>query len=317
MCHYRWIATLIVALVPLASALAQAQEKQDGGGEASGKKTEFQVGDGVVLKMTGRLTLPGKVVGELRKGLVVEVQHVKGQWLWIRGNKSGWLDSKYVLPLEEGVAYFTGEIKSNKKSSLAYESRGHIYRNLDQFDKAIADYSTAFGLNPKNAFALKNRAFTRHLKGDYKAAIADYEQVLKMYPKDAGAVNDRGYNYFLLGQYQKARADYDAALRLNPEHVVALNNRAWLLATCPDQTIRNGRQALTSAQKACRLTKPVNYDYVDTLAAAYAEAGYFDMAVKIAQDAIKFAPKDEQDNIGQRLELYRQKKAYRSPRPSS
>jgi tetratricopeptide (TPR) repeat protein len=263
--------------------------------------------------MTGRLTVPGKTVGELRKGVVVEVLHVKDEWIWVRSGKAGWLQDKYVLPLQEGVAFFTNEIRRNAKDGAAYESRGHIYRNLGDYENAIRDYDAALRLNPSNAFVIKNRAFANFQKGEYAAAITDYNRALRLNPKDAGAWNDRGHNYYQLKQYSRALADYDAALRLEPEHVTALNNRAWLLATCSQDELRDGKRAVASARKACELAKPADYDYVDTLAAAYAEAGYFDLAVKVAEDAIRLAPSSEKPAIQRRLAIYREKRPYHEP----
>ena len=64
---------------------------------------------------------------------------------------------------------------------------------------------------------------------------------------------------------------------------------AWFLATCPDATLRNGPEAVRLASHACAVTGRGNPELLDTLAAAYAEAGKFPEAINVAQEAIAVA----------------------------
>jgi hypothetical protein len=92
---------------------------------------------------------------------------------------------------------------------------------------------------------------------------------------------------------------------------------AWLLATCPDNSIRNGKKAVKLATQACDMTKWTNYAYVDTLAAAYAETGDFDGALKYQKQAANMdgIPEDNRTNVQGRIELYLQHKPYRKLKP--
>jgi Flp pilus assembly protein TadD len=67
------------------------------------------------------------------------------------------------------------------------------------------------------------------------------------------------------------------------------NNLAWLLATCPQASLRNGNQAVELAQRANQITGANNPNFLCTLAAAYAEAGRFTEAVESAQRALQLA----------------------------
>ena len=78
-----------------------------------------------------------------------------------------------------------------------------------------------------------------------------------------------------LGRTREAVAQYQEALRLNPDLAGALNNLAWVLATCPDDQLRNGAEAVRLAERACELTHYREPLFIGTLAAAYAEAGRF------------------------------------------
>ena len=117
------------------------------------------------------------------------------------------------------------------------------------------------------------------------------------------------------GNYRKALSDCEQALRLSPNNDRALNSIAWLRATAPEQALRNGKRAVSEANRACDLTKWKNRTYLATLAAAYAEAGDFENAVKLQSRAIEVgstaASVDQQARMQKRLELYRKKKPYR------
>ena len=90
---------------------------------------------------------------------------------------------------------------------------------------------------------------------------------------------DRGVAYGAKAEYDKAVADFNSALELDPDFSPAYNNLAWTLATCPQAALRNGQQAVQDATKACALSGWNNINQLDTLAAAYAEAGDFENAV--------------------------------------
>jgi serine/threonine-protein kinase len=93
---------------------------------------------------------------------------------------------------------------------------------------------------------------------------------------------------------------------------------AWLLATCWDDSIRDGKREVELATKACELTEWKDPVYVDTLAAAYAEAGKFDEAVKWEKKAMEqpgvLGPAALEQAKAQ-LKLYVAHKPYHEPRP--
>lgn len=95
--------------------------------------------------------------------------------------------------------------------------------------------------------------------------------------------------------------------------LVALKRVSWLRATSPVAAIRNGTSAVEFAQKAAELTKQKDAGVLDTLAAAYAEAGQFEKAIRAEQRAISLSKReDDQKEYGLRLKLYQEKKPYRA-----
>jgi tetratricopeptide (TPR) repeat protein len=88
---------------------------------------------------------------------------------------------------------------------------------------------------------------------------------------------------------EEAIVQYQKALQIEPDYAKALNNLAWVLATCPQASLRNGNKAVALAQRANQLTGDGNPVVLGTLAAAYAEAGRFSEAVETAQRALQLA----------------------------
>jgi hypothetical protein len=89
---------------------------------------------------------------------------------------------------------------------------------------------------------------------------------------------------------------------------------AWLLAAAPDAALRNPNEALRLAVHANELAGSGDGEVLDVLAAAYAAVGLFDEAIDTAAAALRVAPLSAKaDDLRGRLELYRQRKAYRLP----
>jgi hypothetical protein len=93
-----------------------------------------------------------------------------------------------------------------------------------------------------------------------------------------------------------------------------LDGLAWLKATCPDASLRNGKEAIRASTRACELSKWREQDHVQALAAAYAQGGDFEQAVKYQTQAMKmkseYGPIDKKTR--ERLALYRDHKPWRS-----
>jgi tetratricopeptide (TPR) repeat protein len=117
-----------------------------------------------------------------------------------------------------------------------------------------------------------------------------------------------------LGQYREALVHLEAAYVATPGDVSVANNLAWVLATCPEAPCRDGPRALRLAEWACQATSYKSPPLLDSLAAAYAETGQFDQAVRVTQQALEIVranPKTSTETLESRLKLYQAHQPYR------
>ncbi len=264
---------------------------------------------------------------------------------WMRG--MGWCDKGEY---DNAIKDLTEAIRLKPDSNSSYNSRGKAWGDKKEYDKAIADYDEAIRLDPKGATAYVNRGSAWRDKKEYDKAIADYDEAIRLDPKDANAHNNRGYVWSDKKEYDKAIADYDQAILLDPKNSYALGNRAfayaklkkyddavvgyekllelypnselalnalcWKRATCPKESIRDGKKAVEYGKKLVEL-KAADWRYHDSLSAAHAEAGDFELAVAEQRKAVEMLKatkdfdKDDLTKAEARLELYRAKKPYR------
>jgi tetratricopeptide (TPR) repeat protein len=121
------------------------------------------------------------------------------------------------------------------------------------------------------------------------------------------------------GKIDQAITHYRLALKLNPNYTEAYNNLAWALATHPDPNIRQPEEAVRLVKHAYDLYKRPNIHILDTLAAAHAAAGRFDLALEIANSALTLATlngnEKRAERIRYRIDLYKHKKPYLQPPP--
>jgi len=115
------------------------------------------------------------------------------------------------------------------------------------------------------------------------------------------------------GRAAEAMLEYRKVLETVPGSATAFNNMAWLLATCPDRSLRDGAKAVQLAERAQSLTQARDAGVLDTLAAAYAAAGQFSSAVQTAQTALQLA--EAQSNTALASALRREIKLYEAGHP--
>jgi tetratricopeptide (TPR) repeat protein len=201
----------------------------------------------------------------------------------------------------------------------------HLAISLKRSDmeRAIAEARRAIELGPENSSAyqlLMNCLFESHR---YNEAIELGREWLAMSPYDvaahsalgvtmtengelASAAQHLGYVMMLRPEVEQAHAQLrqillslarepDGLQRLcdiaanAPDSPRMLDELAWLLGTYPDSKSRDGTEAVRLAERACLLTERRIPALLDTLAAAYAEAGDLPRAISAAEEALERA----------------------------
>jgi len=195
-------------------------------------------------------------------------------------------------------------------------NRGQQALVRGDWDFAIDCFTRAIRLNPNSTAAYTGRAYAYQEKDDLSHCIADYSELLEMNPDDLGALTGRGAAYYHKDPcyFAEALADHEHARKLQPQHPLPYNNIAWILATHPQQKVRDGAKARDYANKACAMTGFRSANILDTLAAACAECGDYDEAVKWQKKALEAPnglPAKEIKNARLRLQMYEKHQPYR------
>lgn len=210
--------------------------------------------------------------------------------------------------LEEAAARFDTALRLDPRLAEAHLNLANLLVQQKQADQAIAHFQAALAIQPNLAGAHNNLANVLLGKGKTDEAIVHFEQALKLQPGFAEAHNNLANALLQQGRVAEAVTHYQAAVAAVPNHPYLLNNLAWVLAACPDASIRNGARAVELAQQAERISGGKDPALIGTLAAAYAEAGRFPEAVASARRALDLAA--AQSNTAQvealrgRLKLY-------------
>ena len=119
-------------------------------------------------------------------------------------------------------------------------------------------------------------------------------------------------SFMAQGQLDEVKAYREKLLALKPLNTSSLDNVAWTLATSADPGMRDGSNAIIFAEQAVAVTSRTNAYILDTLAAAYAEAGQFTNAVLIEQDAMSLLTNSAEKFVfAQHRALYQSSIPYR------
>jgi spermidine synthase len=208
-------------------------------------------------------------------------------------------------------------VRSNLGQALA--KSGHDLALKGSFDEAIRQFQSALEATPDSAEVHNDLAVALVRKGRLDEAVSHFEKAVALKPDFAEPYFNLGDTLFYLeGKTPEALAAWRAVLRIDPNHVAVLQQTAWVLATSPDASLRDGTQAVALAERAARLAGGGQPAILDTLAAAYAEAGRFSEAVQIATQLLESARKQDNRKMVEALEaklaLYRTGTPFRDSR---
>ncbi len=204
--------------------------------------------------------------------------------------------------LDEAISHFQRALQIDPAFAKAHSNLGIALNKKGRADEAIAQFQEALRLKPDYADAHFNLGNALLRKGRTDAAIAHFQETLRLNPDQEAVWLNLGNALLQLGNADEAITDFEQALRLKPTDVQARNNLAWLLATGPRASLRNGHRAVELALKANDLTGGTNPVLLRTLAAALAEAGRFPEAVDTIQRALQLAGAQSNDSLARQLE---------------
>jgi tetratricopeptide (TPR) repeat protein len=237
----------------------------------------------------------------------------------------------------------------------AHSDLANVLASLGWFDEAIAHYQRALNIRPDFAAAHNNLAGALFGCGRIDEAIAEYRMALKIRPDYAGARENLGNVLAGSGRFDEAIVEFQKALEIkpdftqvrrslgmaisrrdgilsglirqrewllaHPDDAARLNDFAWLRATSPNASVRDGAEAVELAQRAVKLSGGRDPAILGTLAAAYAEAGRFADAVETARTAVDLATRQDKpalaESIKTKIPLYEARTPFRETWHSS
>ena len=193
---------------------------------------------------------------------------------------------------------------------------GVLLEKLNRIDEAVGYFGRAVEANPQELDAYFRLAVLAVGQGRHADAADHFQNVLHLDPDNVTAHGFLGNHYRDVGRYRDAEAHYRMAARVAGEvkdQFATARNLARFLATCPDDSVRNGVEAVARAEQLNALLSGQDPYTLDILAMAYAEVGRLDDAVATAQRAQQTADAMQLDQLKQEIE--QRLMTYRDGRP--
>ena len=221
-----------------------------------------------------------------------------------------WVQTSYWRDSE---TLFRHALAVTVNNDVAENNLGIVFLRQGKVDEAISLLQTAVDLRPDNSPAHENLAKALLQKGQVADALIHYRKLLELQPDNIEVHNIVGTVLIQQGRVGEGVEEWQKVLAVQPDNGNAMSNLAWVFATSPDQSLRDGPKAVELAQQAVRLSGGRIPILFRTLAAAYAESGEFSKAIQTAQQGIELA--NSQGNSGLATELQGNIALYQGQRP--
>jgi tetratricopeptide (TPR) repeat protein len=252
--------------------------------------------------------------------------------------------------LDQAIAHYRKALDINPQYAAIHNNLGAALARLGKLDDAIAHFQKYLEIDPGSVEVHRNLVRVLAQAGRSAEAVGCFENLLRIHPNSAALHNTLGLALVWQNRTGEAIARFNRALEIDPNlieahenlgdalltfqgdaagalahwrvvlgaapnHVPVLNRAALVLATDPDDSIRNGREAVRLAEQAVQLSGARDPAILDTLAAAYAEAGRFAEAVDTARRALSLAVAQGRQplvaGLTRRISLYEANTPYR------
>ena len=198
-------------------------------------------------------------------------------------------------------------------NAALHNDYGLVLLNSGRAEQAQAEFTRAIELDGKQAEMHANLGRALVAQGRMVEALVHLRRALELDPSSPSAHAFLGDALFGRGNLVGALAEWRECIRLAPDYAPALRQAAWVLATSPDDAVRDGKEAVGLALRAVQATSGNDAGALDALAAAYAEAGQFEAASLTARRALLVASPEQAEEIRSRAALYEAHHPFRIP----
>jgi tetratricopeptide (TPR) repeat protein len=217
--------------------------------------------------------------------------------------------------LDEALDHYRKASELQPDDAVAHRTLGDLLGRLGRFDEAFAHFQKALEIAPDDADTHNNFGWALRAQGQMKAAMAQFERALAIQPDNAEAHYNVGVALGGQGRFHEAMDHCRRALKIKPDKIAFQQRLAWMLATCPEASLRGGAEAIELAQRVNQSYGGERLDALDTLAAAYAEGGRFPEALAAARKALDIATQHNdrasRDALQARIALYQSGQPFR------
>ena len=225
-----------------------------------------------------------------------------------------WVQTSYWRDSE---TLFRHALAVTTNNDVAENNLGIVFLRQGKLDEAISLLQSATDLRPDNSPAHENLAKALLQKGQVADALVHYRKLFELQPDNMEVHNIVGTVLVQQGRVQEGVEEWQKVLSVEPDNGNATSNLAWVFATSPDQSIRNGAKAVQLAEQAVRISGGRIAILCRTLAAAYAENGRFVDAIQTAQRGIELANSQGNSSLATELQaniaLYQEQQPLRDP----
>jgi tetratricopeptide (TPR) repeat protein len=219
--------------------------------------------------------------------------------------------------LEKARSHYAIVLAGNPNDAEAQQRLAWLLIRHGELEEAARHLSAILQKDPTSASAHHGLGVIRALQGKPEEAVPHCRRACELQPNLYLCHVELGHVLQMLGKGDAAKAAYERALRLDEKWPERTNAEAWRLATDPAAALRNGLLGVHLAAEVNEATGWQNPVYLDTLAAAYAEAGRFADAQATARKAMSLtSPGESSESLQKRLDQYRAGRAFHEKRPA-
>jgi len=246
-------------------------------------------------KYLARETQVPSSIAEAWRGVRADVHQKLGDLLWVNEQRN------------EALQAYIGAVNETPRDVARHVELADRLMLENDPQAALLFIDSALKVNPRDANLRLRRALSLQRSGQSDEAIALLRTIVRQEPRAVGGHFHLAEVLRSTGYPAEAVAHFRTAHQLAPNSP-ATKRLAWLLATHPDDRVRNGQEAVTLAEQQCKANGYRDAAALSILAASYAEVGRFTDALGFANRAIELASQagdnDLLENLREQIALY-------------